>query len=273
MMQSEYTSRIIHLPKGRTQLMRVLLIAGDVLHISDVSTTLNLSRSDAGKRLSRWMQQGWLRRVGRGAYIPVPLDALDADRVLDDPWVLVPALFSPGYIAGRTAAEHWGLTEQIFSDIVVITAQQIRVRHQYRHGTEFTLKHLRKEKIYGTRVVWRHNTKVQISDLQRTMVDMLDEPALGGGIQHVSDCLKSYLKHQDRDDLMLMEYAKRLDNGAIFKRLGFLAECEPLGLDLADQCRPNLTKGNAMLGCVQDSRRLVSKWRLFVPETWNWTQP
>ncbi len=36
---------------------------------------------------------------------------------------------------------------------------------------------------------------------------MLDKPAIGGGIQQVSDCLNSYLKRADRNDQKLIEYA------------------------------------------------------------------
>ena len=48
-------------------------------------------------------------------------ESFGAEQVVEDPWILVPALFDPAYIGGRTAAEHWDLTEQIFRDIVVYT--------------------------------------------------------------------------------------------------------------------------------------------------------
>lgn len=268
-MRSEHTSRPAHLPRGRAQLVQVLTAAGDVIHIDDVSATLDVSRADAAKRLSRWMHQGWLRRVGQGAYVPVPLDALDAERVLDDAWVLVPALYAPCYIGGRTAAEHWDLTEQIFKDIVVVTARPIRNRNQHRQGAEFTLRHLCEEKIFGTKTVWRHHTKVQVSDLHRTMVDMLDEPSLGGGIQHVSDCLSSYLGRKDRDDGRLLGYAERLGNGAVFKRLGFLAESHPLGSSLAELSLAHLSAGNCKLDPTLGGARLVTKWRVFIPSAWD----
>jgi hypothetical protein len=128
---------------------------------------------------------------------------------------------------GRTAAEHWDLTEQIFKDIVVITGQAIRQKRQTRQGFEFTLKHLSADKIFGIKPVWRHHTKVPVSDVHRTVIDMLDDPAIGGGIQHVADCLKAYLTRADRSDQKLIEYGERLGNGAVFKRLGFLAERQP----------------------------------------------
>jgi predicted transcriptional regulator of viral defense system len=256
------------LPQGRAQLMRVLAASGDVIHISDVAKALSISRVEAAKRLARWREQGWLSRVGSGAYVPATIDTLGSDRVLDDAWVLVPALFAPAYVAGRSAAEHWDLTEQIFKDIVVVTGQAIRERHQTRQGFEFTLKHLNPKKIFGTQSVWRHHTKVSVSDVHRTITDMLDDPEIGGGIQQVTDCLNAYFKRPDRDDKKLIDYGDQLGNGAVFKRLGFLAEKHNYGAEIAEFCRARLTAGNAKLDPALDCKRLVSRWRLLVPSSW-----
>ena len=256
------------LPQGRAQLVRVLSAAGDVIHVDDVASALQLDRTAAAQRLSRWTEQGWLRRVGRGAYVAASIDTMGSDRVLDDPWVLVPALFAPAYIGGRTAAEHWDLTEQIFKDILVMTAQAVRQKRQDRHGALFSLKHIDERKLFGTRIVWRHQTRVPVSDVHRTVIDMLDDPAVGGGIQHVADCLAAYLRRDDRDDEKLIEYAARLGNGAVFKRLGFLAERLPDGTELARLCERHLTGGHAKLDPAQDGSHVVTKWRLRVPQRW-----
>jgi predicted transcriptional regulator of viral defense system len=256
------------LPRGRSQLRQVLAASGDVIRIADVTKVLAVSRTEAAKRLARWREQGWLRRVGSGAYVPASIDTLGSERVLDDAWVLVPALFAPCYVAGRTAAEHWDLTDQIFKDIVVITGQAIRETRQKKQGFDFTLKHLKPERIFGTKPIWRHNTKVPISDVHRTIIDMLDDPALGGGIQHVSDCLNVYLKRSDRSDQKLIEYGDQLGNGAVFKRLGFLAEKRDDSARLVELCRERLTAGNAKLDPALDCRRLISRWRLLIPPSW-----
>ena len=256
-----------HIPRGRAKLAAVVRGANDIIQIEDTARILAIPRTEAAKMLSRWSQQGWLRRVGAGSYVAVPLDSLTREHVLDDPWVLVPALFGPAYVGGRTAAEHWDLTEQLFRDIVVVTAQPIRATSQERHGALFTLKHVPGDKIFGTKSVWRRQTKVAVSDVHRTIIDMLDDPALGGGIQQVADCLDTYLKRADRDDDKLIEYADRLGNGAVFKRLGFLAE--RAGVEaLAAACKQRLTKGTARLDPVTKSPRLATKWRLWIPESW-----
>ncbi len=150
----------------------------------------------------------------------------------------------------------------------MITGQTIREKRQERQGFQFTLKHLNPTKIFGTKQIWRHHTKVPVSDIHRTIVDMLDDLALGGGIQQVSDCLNSYLKRPDRSDQTLIEYAERLGNGAVFKRLGFLAERSQRGGKLAELCGAHLTTGNVKLDPTMPCSRLISKWRLLVPETW-----
>ncbi|MCB1461543.1 MAG: hypothetical protein KDJ90_03715 [Nitratireductor sp.] len=242
--------------------------AGDVVHIEDAARALDVPRGRAAKLLSRWTNQGWLRRVGTGTYVPVQLELLDSEQVVQDPWILVPALFAPAYIGGRTAAEHWDLTEQIFRDIVVFTARAVRQKTVEQQSAVFTLKHIREELIFGTKTVWRGQTRIAVSDIHRTIVDMLDDPAIGGGIQHVEDCFSQYMKRSDRDPAKLVAYAEQHGNGAIFKRLGFLAERHPDGKTLVKEAKARLTKGHAKLDPALACSRLVTRWRLRVPESW-----
>ena len=241
-MNAEYTYwENTSLPSRRRKFAAVIRAANEVIEIDDVVATLTTGRPEASKLLARWASQGWLRRVGPGAYVPVPLDSLDRQLVLEDPWVLVPALYAPAYIGGWTAGEYWDLTEQLFRDIIVVTARPVREKNQVRHGAQFTLHHIQERKIFGTRPVWRGRSKVLLSDVHRTVIDMLDNPALGGGIQHVSDCLSAYLQRSDRNDDTLIAYAERLGNGAIFKRLGFLVGQHSNTSHLADVCLARLT--------------------------------
>lgn len=256
-------------PKGKRALLaRLVAASGDVIAIDDAVAVLGMSRKAAVQQLSRWGEQGWLSRVGPGRYVPVPLESLGKAQVLDDPWVLVPELFAPAYIGGRTAAEHWDLTEQIFTDIVVLSARRVGRKEQSAHGARFLLTHVPEGHLFGLRPVWRHRTRVMVSDVPWTIVDMLALPEIGGGVQHVADCLQSYLAHPDRDDGVLLEYARRLGNGAVFKRLGFLLEGNPLAGELPREAHLRMTQGLARLDPGAPCPRVVSRWRLRVPEHW-----
>ena len=256
----------LNFPKGRVRLATVIQDAGKVIRTDDVEKSLNVSRPTASKLLSRWRSQGWLRRAGPGIYAVARMEYLDIEQVLDDPWMIIPSLYDPAYVGGRTACEHWGLTEQIFRDTVVITGQPVRAKYQKRFGLPFTLKHIRPNLIFGVEPVWYENIKVFVSDVHRTMLDILNDPPFGGGIRHVADCFAAYLRHEERQDETLISHATRLGNGAIFKRLGFLAERASDSDYIIDACRHNMTKGNAKLDPVASCPHLITRWRLLIPD-------
>jgi predicted transcriptional regulator of viral defense system len=254
---------------SRTRLAAVLRRAGEFIGAEDVIAALELDRQSALKTLARWRKQGWLQRVGPGLYAPIPLDALATEQVLQDPWILVPPLFGPdAYIGGWTAAEHWDLTEQLFRDIFVFTTKAIRARTHGVHGITFMLRHISPAAFYGTSAVWRGRSKIQVSDVHRTIIDMFADPSVGGGIRHVADCFASYTSRSDADPKKLIEHAEKLGNGAVFKRMGFVAEIRSWHASFIDACRKRLTQGNANLDPHLDCVRLVKAWRLWIPSTW-----
>ena len=182
--------------------------------------------------------------------------------------MLVPALYSPCYVGGWTAAEHWDLTEQLFRPIVVMTTRPIHKKQQNHHGTPFLLRHTHPRKLFGTTIVWRNRSRVMVSDIHRTTIDMLDDATVGGGGQHVADCVATYFAHDDRDDGALIDYAELLGNGAVFKRLGFLAE-QHTESHLVDACNDRLTGGYAMLDPSLPCTEPLPRWRLRIPPGWH----
>ncbi len=129
----------------------------------------------------------------------------------------------------------------------VFTSRPLRNTNQSIQGIPFVLRHPPPRKMFGARSVWRGAVKVDVSDVHRTIVDMLDDPSSGGGIRHVADCLRAYFARDDASPETLLQYAKRLGNGAVFKRLGFLAERQERDASLVSECRRNMTKGNVKL--------------------------
>jgi predicted transcriptional regulator of viral defense system len=256
-------------PTGsRERLAAVLREARGLIGIDHVMSALAIDRDRATKTLARWSAQGRLQRVGHGLYAAVPLDAGSNTQVLEDPWILVPSLFSTAYVGGWTAAEHWDLTEQLFRDIVVFTTKTFRAKKYEVQGITFLLRHIQPHALFGMRTIWRGQIKVQISDIHRTMIDMLADPSTGGGIRHVADCFVAYLKHKDANPHTLVLNAEKLGNGAVFKRMGFLAELQPDQNELVAACRTRLTQGNAKLDPGLDCPRLLRAWRLWIPQTW-----
>jgi len=249
----------------RARLAAVLRAAKEVVSVDTASDTLGLERQAAAKLLSRWKEQGWLQRIGCGLYVPVPLDLADSEQVVADPWVLVPTLFGQCYVGGWTAAHHWELTEQLFNEILVFTTRRVTVKRVTAQGATFALHNAKVKRLFGLKTLWRGPVKVSISDPERTLVDMIAAPQVGGGIGHVADCLSAYLSNKTADRDLLIRYAEQFDNGVIFKRLGYLAGARLHDEKLAEACRSRLTKGYARLDPALPPDKLVTAWRLWLP--------
>jgi len=256
------------LPASRARLAAVLRATKEVVSVDIASQTLNIDRRSAAKFLSRWTEQGWLRRIGHGLYVSVPLDLVGSEQVVADPWVLVPALFGECYIGGWTAAHHWEFTEQLFNETLVFTTRRVVEKRVTAQGVDFRLYRTKAKRLFGLKILWRGTTKISISDPARTLVDMIAAPEVGGGIDHVADCLSVYLESKTADRDLLIRYADQFDNGVIFKRLGFLADARLQDKKLAAECRARLTHGYARLDPAQPSKKLVTAWRLWVPAAW-----
>ena len=253
----------------RNRLSAVLRGTKGTISVAEAAEILDMPSTGAAKLLSRWAQKGWLSRVRRGLYISVPLESRTADIPLEDAWVIADKLYSPCYIGGWSAAEYWDLTEQIFRTVIVLTEQRPRERKPIIKGTEFLLRTVSDKAMFGLKAVWRGRIKVNVSDPTRTILDMLSDPRLGGGLCSTIDILSDYLSSEKKDLGLLIEYADQLGNGAVFKRLGFLlekyAENEQ---DFIGQCRKRLTAGNAKFDPALKAKRLITRWRLWVPERW-----
>ena len=262
---------------GKTDRERVAAIirgTKGTISVAEAARILNVTSTDAAKMLSRWSKKGWMSRIRRGLYVSVPLESRTADVPLEDPWLVGDRLFSPCYIGGWSAAEYFDLTEQIFSTVMVMTVQKPRDRRPVIKGTAFMLRTISEKAIFGLKPVWRGQAKIFVSDPTRTILDMLADPVLGGGIRSAKDMFVNYMRSENKNLEKLIEYGERLGNGAVFKRLGFLLEkTAPDETEPIEQCRKRLTAGNARLDPKLNNLRLITRWRLWVPENWKRMEP
>lgn len=232
--------------------------------VANAARVLDLDVEHARPLLAYLARRGWLTRVRRGLYVTVPLDARRPGEWIGDPWIVAERVFGPCYIGGWSACEHWDLTEQVFRTVLVVTAKRVRDRDPVIQGTPFRVTVRAPDKLFGTVPVWRDQVRVQVSDPTRTIVDLLDDPSLGGGMRTVADVLHEYLSGEHRDDALLIDYGDRLGNRAVFKRLGFVLE--HLRFDapaLLEACQERRSTGLVALDPSVDVKgRIVRRWGL-----------
>lgn len=251
---------------GRALLARIAARACPLITTSEAATALGWDATRAAKQLARWHEQGLVRRVKRGVYAIVPPAAFLQTSVVADPWILVPAVFRRAYIGGWSAAEHWDLTEQVFTTLLVCTTDALKQTRSRVAEIDIRARHVPARQFFGTSIVWREGTRVQVSDVHKTLVDMFADPALGGGIQHVGQCFSVYLRRDDASVERLLDYAARLGRAVTFKRMGFLTEALGGPQVLRDGCAARVTLGLAKLDPAIESPRVSKRWQLRLPQ-------
>jgi predicted transcriptional regulator of viral defense system len=253
----------------RERLTQLIRQSKGIIFVKKAAEILGTKPSVVAKMLSRWSEKGWVSRISRGVYLPVPIEAQTPDISIEDSWAIAEGLFSPCYIGGWSAAEYWDLTEQIHRTLVIFTEQKPRKREFSIRNMDLWLRTVPKKAMFGLKPVWRGQTKVAVSDPARTIVDLMNDPALGGGLRPTAEIFLNYLKSNDKDMALLINYAGTLGNGAIFKRLGFLSEkFAPQERETIIACHSRLTQGNAKLDPSIPAGRLITKWKLWIPEDW-----
>lgn len=272
-MGDKYSSDSNLLGLGKVERERFSLLlakAPSIVSVDDAMNVWNLERAQVRKLLSRFCKKGWLSRISRGAYIPVPLESRTNEVIPEEPFVIAEKLFSPCYIAGANAVHHWQLTDQFFPSITVMTMKKsLQKYRQEIAGTVYELHAIHSKNFFGVKNIWFDEVKVQISDPTRTIVDLMLFPQHCGGIRFIEETLNNYIQSDYKDNKLLVEYLTKINNGAALKRLGFLLELNhPTETDVIEYCKANLTAGYAKLSPNIDCNRQLSRWRLWLPDYW-----
>jgi len=111
----------------------------------------------------------------------------------------------------------------------------------------------------------RAGTELRVTSLERTVADVLDRPALAGGVDEV---WRSLLAVPALDPDSLLEYAELLGTRTLAARLGFFLDCRRDELVVPDALLERLhahIPGSPVYLDRDRPGRLVSRWALIVP--------
>lgn len=197
-----------------------------VFTASEAHAAAGGSRHQANKRLARLVRKRWVLRLQRGLYLILPFEAGVEGTYSVHPFRIVPHLVEPYAIAYWTALHHYGYTEQIPGiTFVATTAERGSTTLAIEElGLSYRFVTLAPHKFFGQNRIWIEGQETMITDRAKTIVDCLDHPEYCGGIVEAAKGLYESLDQAHVSPQLLTEYAARMQNGAIFKRLGYLAE-------------------------------------------------
>lgn len=218
--------------------------------------------------LAHHRKQGHILPIRRGLYTTVPLGA-DPKNYSADPYLLAAKMTEDAVLAYHTALGFYGKAYSIFEHYYYQTSKA--ARPTVFHGCHFmglpfpkTLREKGKE-LFGVKTEERLGLEVRVTSLERTLVDVLDRPKLGGGWEEIWRSLES-VEYFDLD--LVIEYALLRGNATTIAKVGYFLEQhrETLLVDaqhlqrLQKFCpkKPHYLERNK-------TGKLVSEWNVIVP--------
>ena len=231
--------------------------------LSDVEAITHLSASSARNLVHKAQQRGLVTRLKPGLYNLVPFELGRATEHIGSPYLIAREVAgnAPYYLSHGTALElHRMLTQP---NLIIYVSCTRRIRPQTIGGYEYRFVLVTEAQMFGIAKHWVTKEQcVMISDMERTIIDSLRRPDLAGGITEIAKGL--WMKRDSLSIERLIDYALRLDVGAVLRRLGYLLECN--GMANETTLRPLRNKLSATYQrldpVLPQEGSFLSRWRL-----------
>ncbi len=219
------TNKVRTLSPQETRLLHALSVTGkSVFTVAEARAAVNGDAPKLARLLSRLTRKRWLLRLERGKYLILPLAAGMEGTYTTHEFVLASRLAQPYAIAYWSALHYHGFTEQVPQTVTVMSP--VRRRDVLIPGLGFRCHfvYIAAERFFGFVTVSVDDQPVVITDPPRTVLDCLARPDLCGGIVEAAKGVYGYAQRSDARPDRLADYAARLGNPAVIKRLGYLVE-------------------------------------------------
>lgn len=236
------------------------------------------SRADAAGRsprtadslLAQHVAAGRLLRVRRGLYASVP-PGTPAAQFQADPYLVATKASPDAVVAYHAALQFRGRAYSVWHRYAVLTSSRLRLLSF--QGNEYVgvkppaalLRHRGQDR--GVVEVPHAGGTVRVTTLERTLVDLLDAPAHGGGWEEIWRSLEMVEFFDLRE---VLAHVERLGSALTAARVGFFLEqhrnthfVDETHLESLRRLAPRHAR---YLDRSRESGRLVKGWNLVVPE-------
>jgi predicted transcriptional regulator of viral defense system len=181
-----------------------------VFGIADLQKLTGMRITRCYQLISQMKRKGLISEVESGKYVvtvPSRPDLL----------TLVSHIVSPSYISFWTALSFHGFTEQLPKTIFVATAK--RKRAIVYEGAQIKFVTLSPSRLFG---YIRTEGGAVIADKEKSIIDSLLLPRYAGGMIEFAKCLSN--AWNEVDPKKLIDYALRMSNGSLIRRLGYMLQ-------------------------------------------------
>jgi len=217
-----------------------------------VAPSVGLSPGYFRQALHHLSKDGWIVRLKKGLY--TLSGAVPGTTPLHE-FEIAMALVEPAAISHWSAMSHHGLTDQVPRRVFVLTparsvprrrgAKSEGVQPGYAVGeTFYQFIQVKPERFFGIEPVWVNESRISITDPERTLLDGLKAPQYCGDFAEVLHAFE--LRAPQLNVERIIDYALKLD-AVTAKRLGWILARQGIASDRLEPLRAVPIKGYRVL--------------------------
>jgi predicted transcriptional regulator of viral defense system len=214
--------------KSARLIARLYELGKVVFTIKDVVEITELNYFSAGRFISELKQRKIISTLKKGKHIIIPQELGSIDSFIGNWYVVAREITnSPHYyVAFYSAMKYWGMTTHPIVKMFISTPKR-----QFPPKTlddKVIFIYINKKNIWGVKNEWVTRTeRVNMSDIEKTIIDALAHPRYCGGITEIA---KGIWLAKDKIDLnQLLKYLRKYDKHVVAKRLGYILEILDIG--------------------------------------------
>lgn len=214
---------------------------------------------------------GHILRIRRGFYAVVPIAFRQKTHQVD-PYLIAGHATSDSVLAYHTALDTRGFAYSVFHRFYFLTHQAIR-EFEFQ-GAQFQALPFAKQLVtvqqenFGITTINREGLDIRVTNLERTLVDVLDRPKRAGSFEEI---WLSFATVPILNLEQIIEYAFLLNNATTIAKVGFFLEQHQAQFNVDENSLKLLqtkipTQKHYLERGKRTSGKLIKRWNLIVPE-------
>ncbi len=222
--------------------------------------------------MAHHLQHGHIVRIKRGLFAVIPYGA-NPDTYPINPYLITSALTQDAVVAYHSALAFYGLAYSVSYRFIYLTKtkpKDFEFRETTYQPTLFSTILISKGKMHCyTNKEDVQGINILVTSKERTLVDVLDRPLLGGGLEEIWRSLDAIDRIKVKD---VIDYVLLLENATTIAKVGFYLEQRKEALNISEESLKLLepfrpTSPRYMDETNTEKYRLISRWNLMVPQS------
>lgn len=219
-----------------------------------------VGNSDTAKTLLKdYLQRGLIEKIRYNYYAVI---SLETKQSVSNRYMIASHINENAYVSHISAFEYYGLTNQAFTEVQVSSSKP------FANFSYDGVNYIWISSAFEAGIV-SFPSQIHVTDLERTIVDCIDDFEKIGGLEELLRCLQMITFI---DEEKLLSYLESYNKQFLYQKTGYILlnfkDSMKLSQGFFSTCKKKISKSIRYLykGIQYENPKYDSEWQIFVPK-------